>query len=587
MMGSNWMLHTKRADFSGLAAQLHVDPVVIRILCNRGIRPEEMEGFLHPTLQQLHDPHKLKDADKAAGLLETAIASGSHIRVIGDYDIDGIFSTYILVQGLRRVGAEVSYDIPHRIEDGYGMNIRLVEQAAKDGVNVIVTCDNGIKALDEVKRAHQLGMEVIVTDHHELGFTMDEQGEKTFRVPEAAAVINPHQPGCIYPFPNICGATVAWKLVMVVLERYGLTDAAMEFLPYVAFATIGDIMPLRDENRSIVRFGLEALPGVENPGLQSLIGHTGLQDSRITPYHVGFMLGPCFNAAGRLDTAMLGVELLLEQDAVRAAALAESLCNLNDQRKVMTEEGTKQAIDVIEREGYHSDNVLVVYVSGLHESLAGIVAGRIKEKYYRPTFVLTDAKDGIKGSGRSIPGYPMSDKLQEVERLLLKYGGHPMAAGVSLLPENVDLFRRLLNENAGLREEQLTAELWIDVPMPVSYISEELIAQLSMLEPFGEGNPRPLFGDKKVALQRAGWIGKDKKFVKFTLATDRTVPLEALYFRDGEELVGALEDSFGRKEVDRLFHGEPSAVHLCIAYYPQVNEFRGRKTLQVMIEDYR
>lgn len=582
------MLYNKKADFAGLAERFGVDPVVIRVMTNRGIPGEEMEGFLRPSKEMLHDAHQLKDADKAAELIRDAVEDWQKIRVIGDYDVDGIFSTYILTAGLRRIGADVSYDIPHRITDGYGMNRRLVEQAKADGIDLIVTCDNGIKALDEVKLAKELGMTVVVTDHHELGFDLDEAGEKQYRIPSADAVVNPHQPDCDYPFPQICGAVVAWKLVTVLYEVCGIAkEEAMAFLPYAAFATIGDIMPLRDENRSIVYFGLKEMPGVQNPGLLSLMERTGVVDRTVNPYDVGFILGPCFNASGRLDSALRGVGLLLEQDSSKASEAAEAMRNLNDQRKSMTEQGTEEAIAKIEEEGRAKDDVLVVYVPELHESLAGIVAGRVKERYYRPTFVLTDGKECVKGSGRSIPGYSMAQKLHDVEYLLDRYGGHPMAAGVSLQKDRIEEFRRVLNERSGLTEKDLVATLWIDVAMPTAYITKELILQLEMLEPFGEGNEKPLFAEKDVAPLGARYLGKDGQFLKFVLPGNGRDRLEAVYFGDGEKMVSDLEGKYGKAEVDKLFVGKGSDVRLTFSYYPQVNVFNGRETLQVRIEDYK
>ena len=587
MSDARWMVYNKKADFSELAGRFGVDPVVIRVMVNRGISEEEMPGFLHPSLSALHDPHLLKDADEAAERIRRAVSAKKKLRVIGDYDVDGIFATYILTAGLRRIGADVSYDIPHRVADGYGMNRRIVEQAHADGVSLIVTCDNGIKSLEEVALAKTLGMEVIVTDHHELGFDVDEAGNKLWQIPEADAVINPHQPDCTYPFPEICGAVVAWKLVQVLYAVYGIADEAMDFLPFAAFATIGDIMPLRDENRSIVHFGLKRMPQIANPGLLSLMERTGVVDRAVTPYDVGFVLGPCFNASGRLDSALRGVALLLEEDEKKASRMAEALRNLNDQRKSMTETGTQEAVALLEQEGRQQDMVLVVYVPSLHESLAGIVAGRLKERYYRPVFVLTDGRDGVKGSGRSIPGYSMAQKLHDVEDLLTRYGGHPMAAGVSLPRDNIEAFRSRLNSQAGLTEQELVANVWIDVPMPTGYVSEELVQQLEDLEPFGEGNERPLFAEKDVAPISARYIGKDQRFIRFVLPGNGRDRLEAVYFGDGQELTAKLVQRFGRDAVDRLFAGKTSPVRLTFTYYPQINTFMGRRTLQVRIDDYK
>ncbi len=587
MNNTTWMLYNKKGDFYGLAEKLGVDPVLIRIMINRGIAPEEMEGYLHPSLDGLNDPYQMKDVKKASDIIIKAINDHKRIRVIGDYDVDGIFSTYILTCGIKRAGGDVSYDIPHRITDGYGMNSRLVEQAHNDGIDLIVTCDNGIKAFDEVDMAKSLCMQVVVTDHHELGLSVDEAGRQVSRIPNADAVVNPHQPDCNYPFPEICGAVVAWKLIQVLYDLIGIRDEAMDFLPFAAFATIGDIMPLCDENRSIVYFGLKALRTVDNPGLISLMERLEITERPLNPYDIGFLLGPCFNASGRLDTALRGVELLLEKDHGLASAKAEQLRNLNDQRKTMTEQGTREAIEILQSEGLENDTVLVVYVPNLHESLAGIVAGRLKEQYYRPVFVLTRAQEGIKGSGRSIPGYSMASKLHGVEELLTRYGGHPMAAGVSLPLENLDEFRRRLNEQANLSDEDLKAVKWIDVPMPAAYVTREFIDQLSLLEPFGESNERPLFAEKDVQLLSARYMGSRQQFVKFTVPGHDASRLEAVYFGDGQELIARLETRYGSQEIGLLFSGRPQDIKLTFTYYPQINSFMGRETLQLRIEDYK
>ena len=581
-----WKVYTKRADFYRLGEQLGIDPVIARVMVNRGIPEDKMAHYLRPDKSAFHDPHLMKGVDEAVCLLQQAIACGKHIRVIGDYDVDGIFATYILVKGLSRCGAKISYDIPHRIHDGYGINKRMVERARAEGANLILTCDNGIKAPDEVKLAKELGMSVIVTDHHELGFDLDEKGERIYQLPEADCIVNPHQPGCEYPFKNICGAVVAWKLIEALYEKEGFAKESEEFLPFAAFATLGDVMPLFDENRSMVYFGLKMLPRVKNPGMRSLIERTGLS-GRISSFDVGFVLGPCFNAAGRLDTAQRGEELLLEQDVLKASAMAEALRNLNEQRKAMTEDGLKAALDTIKAGGLEQDTVLVVHVPGLHESLAGIVAGRIKERFFRPTYVLTDGENCIKGSGRSIPGYSMAAKLHDVEDLLIRYGGHPMAAGLSMPSGNVEEFRKRLNENSGLSEEQLVPTVWIDVPMPLSYITSELIRQLDLLEPFGEGNEKPLFAVRNVEPLSAGYFGKEQRFVKFFVRGKGGVPMEALYFRDGPQMIRVLEDRYGAEEVDKLFHRKRSAVRLTFSYYPTISRYMGQETLQVIIDDYR
>lgn len=584
MIDKSWIVYNKKGDFNRLAQKFKIDPVVARILVNRDIREDDMYAFLHPSSGRLHDGRLLKDSDKGAALIKDAISGGMHIRIVGDYDVDGIFSTYILYSAIKNLGGKVSYDIPHRIKDGYGMNRRIVEDCHRDGVELILTCDNGIKAMDEISLAKSYGILVVVTDHHELDFT-DKDGKKDYLLPEADAIINPHRPDCDYPFSEICGAFVAQKLVCVLYDLFDRKDEARKYLPYAAFATIGDIMPLVDENRCLVYNGLKALTDIDNPGMRQLISITVGDDKPISAFDVGFVLGPCFNAAGRLESAIEGVELLLEEDSSAALKKAAKLKEFNEQRKAMTEEGTRMASDIIEKQGI--SDVIVAYVPKLHESLAGIVAGRIKEQYYRPTFILTDGMSGVKGSGRSIPAYSMAKKLHEVDDILTRFGGHPMAAGLSLPKESVDDFRERLNANSGLSEQDLKASLWIDVPMPVSYITGELIEQLQSLEPFGEKNERPLFADRDVTPIRVRYLGKDRLHVKFTLPSNsRGDAMEAIYFRKGEELLQHLADKFGKDELDKLFAGEKSAIKLTFTYYPQINVWQGREVLQVRIEDY-
>lgn len=585
MTEKTWMVYNKRGDFNGLSARFGIDPVVARVLVNRDIPEDCFEVFLHPQKGQLHDGHLLKDADRGAAIIKDAISKGEHIRIIGDYDVDGVFSTYILYSALKSLGADISYDIPDRITDGYGMNIRMVNDCHQAGVDLIVTCDNGIKAMEEIALAKSYGMRVVVTDHHELDFT-EKDGKREYLLPEADAVINPHREDCDYPFSDICGAFVAEKLVSVLFDMYDRGAEADRYLPYAAFATIGDIMPLIDENRTLVYSGLKALVSIDNPGIRELISITVGEDRPITSFDVGFLLGPCFNAAGRLDSAKKGVELLLEEDRSAALKKATELKELNEKRKVMTEDGTKAAIEIVEREDELSD-VIVAYIPELHESLAGIVAGRIKEMYYRPTFVLTDAVNGIKGSGRSIPGYSMADKLHEAEDILTRFGGHPMAAGVSIPQDGVERFRERLNENSGLSPDQLKAKLWIDVAMPVSYITSELVEQLAMLEPFGEQNEKPLFADRDVVPTGARFLGKDRLHVKFMLPPNkRGDKIEAICFRRGEEMVEYLSEKYGKTEVENLFANKTSKVKLTFTYYPQINVWQGREVLQVRIEDY-
>ena len=582
-----WMVYAKRADFNALAKKFGIDPVVARILVNRELRDEEeIRRFLSPGLEDLGDERLLKGMDQAVALLDRAIGNGAKIRIIGDYDVDGIMSTYILKTALTRCGGKVDYAIPDRVEDGYGMNASMVRRAAADGRQVLLTCDNGIAAAEEVKLAKELGMTVIVTDHHEIPF--DEQdGEKQYRLPEADAVVNPRQPGCPYPWKNICGAMVAWKLVLALYASLAVPrEEAMEFLEFAAFATVGDVMELRGENRSVVSLGLKRLQRTKNLGMATLINRCQLADKPLSAYHIGFVLGPCFNASGRLDTAVRGIELLEERDPAKAAALAQELQTLNEERKIMTETGVEEAVSWIEEEHAREDSVLVIYLPDLHESLAGIVAGRIRERYYRPTLVLTDAREGVKGSGRSIPEYSMYEKLSQCSDLLTRFGGHPMAAGFSLEREKIPEFRRKLNELADLSREDLTEKIMIDVPMPLSYLRPDLIRQLELLEPFGNGNEKPVFAQKGVTVRRAFYIGKQKQYLKFVLETEEGCRIDGLYFGDSAAFAGDMCAWFGRETWEAALEGCADGLCLSLTYYPQINSFRGQEQMQVVITGY-
>ena len=582
-----WMVYAKRADFNALAEEFGIDPVVARILVNRDLRDEkEIRRFLSPSLDDLGDERLLKGMDQAVALLDRAIGNGAKIRIIGDYDVDGIMSTYILKTALTRCGGTVDYAIPDRVEDGDGMNASMVRRAAEDGRQVLLTCDNGIAAAEEVKLAKELGMTVIVTDHHEIPFD-ERDGEKQYRLPEADAVVNPRQPGCPYPWKNICGAMVAWKLATALYASLDISrEEAMEFLEFAAFATVGDVMELRGENRSVVSLGLKRLQRTKNLGMATLINRCQLADKPLSAYHIGFVLGPCFNASGRLDTAVRGIELLEERDPAKAAALAQELQTLNEERKIMTETGVEEAVSRIEEEHAREDAVLVIYLPDLHESLAGIVAGRIRERYYRPTLVLTDAREGVKGSGRSIPEYSMYEKLSQCSDLLTRFGGHSMAAGFSLEREKIPEFRRRLNELADLSREDLTEKIMIDVPMPLSYLRPDLIRQLEMLEPFGNGNEKPVFAQKGVTIRRAFYIGKQKQYLKFVLETEEGCRIDGLYFGDSAAFAGDMCAWFGRETWEAALEGYTGGLCLSLTYYPQINSFRGQEQMQVVITGY-
>ena len=586
---NNWVVTAKKADFKGLGEALGIDQVVARILVNRDIPQDRMPDFLHPDLKKLHDPILMKDMDRAVFLLIQFIDSHKKIRVIGDYDIDGINSTYILLKGIRACGGNADYAIPHRIEDGYGINPEMVDKAADANVDLIITCDNGISATPAIERAHERGMKIIVTDHHQIPFE-EVDGAHMEKLPPADVVVDPHRSDDDYPFPDICGAVVAWKLIILLYQEYKKpAEEAFAFLENAAFATVGDIMPLLDENRTMVHFGLKAMADTKNAGLSALITRTGIDREKLSAYHLGFVIGPCFNASGRLETADAALELLLEEDPLVAGKKAAELMAINEERKYRTVQGTKEAEELVATQCTHGgslDKVLVVYVPDLHESLCGIIAGRLKGIYNRPTFVLTDGKSEVKGSGRSIPAYSMFEKMTECGEHLIKFGGHPMAAGLSLESSKVDAFRREINDKCALSDADLIPEVVIDVPMPISYLSFELIRQLEILEPFGNGNEKPVFADKDQIIYRVSYIGKEKQYLKFTFKTPSAV-IDGLYFGDSEKLLADLIKRYGEDAVDALFEGRPSEAVLSFTYYPQINSFRGNESMQIIIDQYR
>ena len=562
-----WMLQTKRADFDGIARQFGIDPVTARVIRNRGIEGREnIERYLYGDLDSLYSPWLLKDMRPAVDILKRKLKEGQKIRIVGDYDIDGVCSTYILYQALKRLGGNVDYAIPDRIKDGYGINESMIRAAAEDGIDTILTCDNGISAFSQIQTAKDFGMTVIVTDHHEV----PADGEREI-LPPADAVIDPKQRSCSYPFPEICGAVVAYKLVQALYEESGVSrEEWLELLEFAAIATVGDVMKLQDENRMIVKYGLKKLGHTKNLGLRKLAEKTNLDLSSITAYHIGFVIGPCLNAGGRLQTAKLALSMFLAKDEETAEELAQELKDLNDMRKDMTEHWTAEA-KVLADTQYRNDKVLVIFLPDCHESLAGIIAGRLREYCQKPAIVLTRSEEAVKGSGRSIESYHMFQKLSEVKDLMLKFGGHPMAAGLSLLEENIDEFRRELNERSGLTEEDFKAKLWIDVPMPIDYINERLVEELELLEPYGQGNEKPLFAQKQVRIRSCRVIGKNKNVVKLVLEGGSGMPMDGILFTDG---IAFEEERAGRTVMD-------------IIYYPEINEYNGNRNLQVVIRNYK
>lgn len=568
-----WVVSAKRADFQEISRKFGVDPVIARLIRNREqITDEEIERYLHGRLSDLHSWRLLKGIGELLEILKGKIDQKKKIRIIGDYDIDGICSTYILLKGLLRAGACVDVDIPDRMKDGYGISEELIDLAAKAQVDTIITCDNGISAISQIAHAKALGMTVLVTDHHEIPYEELPQGEVRTILPPADAIVNPKQEGDTYPFSGICGAMVAFKVICGLYETLGIPKGELNLLiPFAAIATVGDVMELQDENRIMVREGLLRLQNPENKGLKALIRVNNLEEKTITAYHIGFILGPCMNASGRLSTAKRALDLLLTEDEKEASILAQDLKALNDSRKDMTAKGVEQAVEMVENTELIKDRVLVIYLPDCHESLAGIIAGRIRERYTKPVFVLTKGEEGVKGSGRSIEAYHMFQEMVKCKELFTKFGGHPMAAGLSMKEEDIEELRRRLNENCTLTQEDMTEKIVIDVPMPMSYVTIPLIRQLNQLEPFGKGNTKPVFAQKNLQISQCRVFGKNRNVVKMQLKDEFGVASEGIWFGDG--------DVFVAKTQEKTFFD--------MIYYPTVNSFRGRESIEMVVQSIR
>lgn len=566
-----WMVYNKKADFQKIGSEFGIDPVIARLIRNRDIQDmKEIRSYLYGTLAEIPSPWKMKDMERAVQILQKKITQKKKIRIIGDYDIDGVTATCILLKGLKRLNANVDTYIPDRVKDGYGMHEQLIDKALEDGIDTILTCDNGIAAAAEIEYAKKEGLTVIVTDHHDIPFRDTEDG-RIWIIPKADAVVNPKQNDCLYPNKNICGAVVAWKLIWALYERLGIdSDEIWDFLELAAIATVGDVMDLQGENRIIVKKGLKKLSSTSFEGLKALICVNNLESAEITAYHVGFVIGPCINASGRLDTAARSLELLLADNMEDAMKLADDLYDLNQSRKAMTEQGKEQAIQSIEENNLGKDRVLVVYLPDCHESLAGIIAGRIREAYNKPVFVLTKGADGVKGSGRSIEAYSMYEELVKCSDLLTQFGGHPMAAGLSMEEKNVELFRRRLNDNCTLTEQDLIPKIMIDVPMPISYLSKKLTEQLKVLEPFGKGNSKPLFAQKNLRAVGIRVLGRNRNVAKMLLIDENGIKMDAVYFGEAQEFVDFVQ----------------AHDTISVTYYPEINVFQGRENLQVVIKNY-
>ncbi|CUQ74336.1 Single-stranded-DNA-specific exonuclease recJ [Lachnospira pectinoschiza] len=570
-MNSKWMVYAKKADFKQIASEYGIDQVLARIIRNRDIcGSKDIDMYLNGNLNDIHNPHSMKDADKFVDIITKKIEEHKPVRIIGDYDIDGICSIYILFCGLKAAGADVDYVVPHRINDGYGINGHLIDNAINEGIDTIVTCDNGIAAYNQVRYAKDNGITMIVTDHHDVPFEIKDD-KKVYIVPPADAVINPKQADCDYPFKLLCGAGVAYKLISLLYDRLGLDKKELEdYIEFMAIATVGDIVDLIDENRIVVKYGLKHIAHTKNTGLRALIEECQLDINNISSYHIGFVIGPCLNASGRLDTARQAIELMLCKDNEKAHNMAKELIALNNERKSMTEQETQKAIELVENTGLLKDRVLVIYLKDCHESIAGIIAGRIKERYYRPTFVITNAEDGAKGSGRSIEGYNMYEEINKCKNVLTKYGGHPMAAGLSLAISDIDIFRKMLNDNAILTDEDLIPKMWIDVPMPVSYANIRLVNQLRLLEPFGKGNEKPVFADRNLYVKTASVIGKNKNVLRCQLETEDGTYVPAV--------------QFGINNIDDI---PRAGMRISIIYYPDINTFNGIMSLQIIIKEWK
>ncbi len=571
-----WFVAMKKADFNGIAEKYQISPIIARLMRNRDVIGDEaIDFYLNGTVEDLYDGLLMKDMDRAVDILKEKIEEGKKIRVIGDYDIDGVNATYILQQGLAGLGADVDTDIPDRIKDGYGLNQMLIDRALEDDVDTIITCDNGIAAMSEIAYGKENGMTIVVTDHHEVPY-LEENGEKKYLLPPADAVVDPHRADCEYPFKGLCGAAVAYKLVEVLYRVSGKSEQEVEHLQEslmenVAIATIGDVMDLVGENRVFVKKGLELLKTTKNEGLHALMQCTGVDTANLNTYHIGFVIGPCINAGGRLDTAKRALELLNASNRREAVTLAADLKELNDSRKEMTEEGVEEAVWQIESSSWKDDQVLVVYLPECHESIAGIIAGRIKERYYRPTFVLTKGETGVKGSGRSIEAYDMFAEMSRCRELFTKFGGHKLAAGLSLEEEKVEVFRKRINELADLTEEDLQMKVSIDMRLPFPYINEELIHELKILEPFGKGNGKPLFAESKLRVIQPRIFGKNRNVLKCRLEDQQGNQMEAVYF-------GEVEDCLRQMEKKQI---------MSFTYYPSINEYMGRRTIQLTIVNYQ
>lgn len=588
MSNEKWLLRNRKVDLKAMSDKYKISQLLCKLMVNRDITDDNIiNSYINPVYENLHSPKTMKDIALAVNIIKRKIQEKKKIRIIGDYDVDGIISVFILYTALKECGANVDYEIPDRIKDGYGINENIVKTAYDEDVDTIITCDNGISAIDQIQYAKNLGLTVIVTDHHDVPF-VEENGVRTFISSQADAIINPKQIECEYEFKSICGAGVAFKLMEVLYEELGMNkEECYKLIEFVAIATVCDVVDLIDENRIFVKNGLNMLNNTTNIGIKALKKASGLEDKEITAYHLGFVIGPCLNASGRLDSAKKGLELLLMENYEDAENLAQEIVDLNDARKDMTKEGVDRAINIIDSTEINNDKILVVYIPDIHESLAGIVAGRIKEKYNKPTIILTKSEDGVKGSARSIEEYNMFEGLLACKELLDKFGGHPMAAGLSLQEDKVDELRKELNNKCKLTDEDLIRKIMIDASLPLEYLNINLIKELDVLEPFGKGNAKPVFGVRDVKVTKAMLLGKDKNILKLRLLTNNNLTIDAMIFNDLENFENKVIEKYGNEGLDNLYNKSNNNISMDFTFYPSINEWNGNKSIQIIVNGIR
>ena len=588
MSNEKWLLRNRKVDLKAMSEKYKISQLLCKLMVNRDIIDENIiNSYINPVYKYLHSPKTMKDVVFAVDIIKRKIQENKRIRIIGDYDVDGIISVFILYTALKKCGANVDYEIPDRIKDGYGINENIVKVAYDEGVDTIITCDNGISAIDQIQYAKDLGLTVIVTDHHDVPF-IEEDGVRTFLSSQADAIINPKQIECEYKFKSICGAGVAFKLIEALYEEIGMDkEECYKLIEFVAIATVCDVVDLIDENRIFVKNGLEMLNNSKNIGINALKKACGLEDKEITAYHLGFVIGPCLNASGRLDSAKKGLELLLMEDDEEAKNLAQEIVDLNDARKNMTKEGVDRAVNIIDSTDINNDKILVVYIPDIHESLAGIVAGRVKEKYNKPTIILTKSEEGVKGSARSIEEYNMFEGLLACKELLDKFGGHPMAAGLSLQEDKVDELRKALNNKCELTDEDLTRKIMIDSSLPLEYLNLHLIEELNVLEPFGKGNSKPVFGVRDAKITKAMLLGKDKNVLKLKLLTNNNITIDAMIFNDLENFESKIIEKYGNEGLDNLYNKSNNNIPMDFTFYPSINEWNGNKSIQIVVNGIR